>query len=92
MLLVGEPEKLDSPEGAQSFERENIVQRVEEAEQSLEAGLSEAAFALAWSACEAAIRELIAAQGFQVRESLPRVKSSIRRFLTGSSQGTNIGT
>ena len=63
MLLVGEPEKLDSPEGAQSFEGENIVQRIEEAEQSLEAGLSEAAFLLAWSACEAAIRELIAMQG-----------------------------
>ena len=63
LLLVGEPEKLDSPEGAQSFEGENIVQRIEEAEQSLEAGLSEAAFLLAWSACEAAIRELIAAQG-----------------------------
>ena len=63
LLLVGEPEKLDSPEGARSFEGENIIKRIEEAEKSLEAGLPEAAFLLAWSACEAAVRESIAAQG-----------------------------
>ena len=63
LLMVGEPEKLDSPEGAQSFEDENILRRIEEAEKALTAGLSEAAFLLAWSACEAAIRELITVQG-----------------------------
>ena len=61
--MVGEPEKLDSPEGAQSFEDENILRRIEEAEKALESGLSEAAFLLAWSACEAAIRELLTLQG-----------------------------
>ena len=63
LLLVGEPEKLDSPEGAYSVSGENIAQRIEEAEKAMAAGLSEAAFLLAWSAYEAAVRELIAAQG-----------------------------
>ncbi len=63
LLLVAEPEKLDSPEGARLFERENILRRIEEAEKALGSGLSEAALLLAWSACEAAIRVLIAAQG-----------------------------
>ena len=63
LLLVSEPEKLDSPEGARSFESGKIRQRVEEAESSLRAGSSEAAFLLAWSASEAAIRELLTAQG-----------------------------
>ena len=63
LVLVGEPEKLDSPEGARSFESDKIQQRIEEAERSLQAGLPEAAFLLAWSASEAAIRELLTAQG-----------------------------
>ena len=63
LVLVGEPEKVDSPEGARSFESEKIVQRIEEAERSLEAELPEAAFLLAWSASEAAIRELLTARG-----------------------------
>ena len=63
LLLVAEPEKIDSPVGAHSFEGENIVQRVEQAEKALEAGLPEAAFLLAWSALEAATRTLIALQG-----------------------------
>lgn len=63
LLLVSEPEKLDPPKGAQPFDEEKILKRVDEAERALESGLSEAAFLLAWSACEAAIRALIAAQG-----------------------------
>lgn len=63
LLLVSEPEKLDSPEGARSFASESIVQRFEEAEKALQADLPEAAFLLAWSAHEAAIREVIAEQG-----------------------------
>ena len=47
LLLVAEPEKLDSPEGARLFERENILQRIEEAEKALGSGLSEAALLLA---------------------------------------------
>ena len=63
LVLVSEPERLDSPEGARSFKSEKIMQRIGEAERSLEAGLPEAAFLLAWSALEAATRILIAAQG-----------------------------
>ncbi len=63
LLLVSEPEKLDPPKGAQPFGEENILKRIVEAEIALESGLSEAAFLLAWSACEAAIRSLVAAQG-----------------------------
>ena len=63
LLLVSEPEKLDSPEGARSIESGKILQRIEEAERSLQAGLPEAAFLLAWSASEAVVRDLLAAQG-----------------------------
>ena len=63
LVLVSEPEKLDSPEGARSFEGEQILHRMEEAEKALQAGLPEAAFLLAWSASEAVIRGLLAAQG-----------------------------
>ena len=63
LLLVSEPEKLDTPVGARSFANENIAQRFEEAERALKAGLPEAAFLLAWSALEAAIRVVFAEQG-----------------------------
>ena len=63
LLLVGEPEKVDSPEGASSISGAMILQRIDAAEQALNSGLSEAAFLLAWSACEAAARELVAAEG-----------------------------
>ena len=59
LLLVGEPEKLESPEGAQPFAEEEIRQRLAEAEAVLEKGSGQAAYLLVWSACEAAIRNLI---------------------------------
>ena len=63
LVLVGEPEKVDSPEGARSFEGDEILQRIDEAEKSLHAKVPEAAFLLAWAASEAVIRELLSAQG-----------------------------
>ena len=63
LVLVGEPEKVDSPEGARSLENENVAQRIEQAQKSFEAGLPDAAFLLAWSASEAAIREMLTVQG-----------------------------
>ena len=66
LLLVGEPEKLDSPEGVQSFAGEEIRQRLAEAEKALEHGLGEAAFLLVWSAFEAVTRKLIAAEGVSI--------------------------
>ena len=71
LLLVGEPERVDSPADARSFEGQGILRRLEQAEMSLGAGIPEAAFLLAWSAGEAAIRELIAAEGV----SDPRITS-----------------
>jgi hypothetical protein len=62
LLLVAEPEKLDSPEGARSFDRGQVLQRTKEAERALASGLSEAALVLAWSACEAAARVLVTEQ------------------------------
>ena len=59
LLLIGEPEKLESPEGAQPFAEEEIRQRLAEAEAVLEKGSGQAAYLLVWSACEAAIRNLI---------------------------------
>ena len=66
LLLVGEPERLDSPEGARSFAAEEVRHRLAEAEKALEHGLGEAAFLLVWSAFEAAVRELIAAEGVSI--------------------------
>ena len=61
LLLVGEPEKLESPEGAKPFAEEEIRRRLAEAAVVLEKGSGEAAYLLVWSACEAAIRNLIKA-------------------------------
>ena len=58
LLLVGEPEKLESPEGAKPFAEEEIRRRLAEAAVVLEKGSGEAAYLLVWSACEAAIRNL----------------------------------
>ena len=63
MILAGEPEMLDSPREAHSFDRDGILQHILDAERTLEPGIPEAAFVLAWSALGAAIRELIAEQG-----------------------------
>ena len=60
LLLVGEPEKLDSPLLAQLLDEHEIQQRLDQALRVLESGLAEAAFVAAWSALEAATRALIA--------------------------------
>ena len=61
--LVGEPEKINAPPGAQRFGGEEILQRIDDAQRLLDSGYSEPAYLLAWSACEAAIRKLIADEG-----------------------------
>ena len=63
LILVAEPEKLSSPEGARIFERENIDNRLDEVQTALDAGLPEAAFLLAWSTAEAVLRDILAADG-----------------------------
>ena len=71
LLLVAEPERLDSPAGARSFDRGNVLRRIEEAEKALASGMSEAALVLAWSACEAATRVLVTDQ----EESSPDINA-----------------
>ena len=63
LIMVGEPENRDAPAGALALETERILQRVEQAEKVLDFGLPEAAFTLAWSACEATLRALVADEG-----------------------------
>ena len=63
LLLVGEPEKLESPASAQPLYGQGTLDRLDQAVRALESGLAEAAFVTAWSALEAAIRALIAADG-----------------------------
>ena len=63
LILVGEREKLASPDGAAPFEREDILPRMAEAKKILEAGFSEAATLLAWSASESAVRLLLREEG-----------------------------
>ena len=67
MILVGEPERLESPDGAKSYKGEEIPQRIAQAERVLEAGFAEAAFVLAWSATEAALRGMIEEEGVSVK-------------------------
>lgn len=66
LLLVGEPEKLESPAGAEPFDEKDIRKRLAEAETVHKLGSDEAAFLLAWSACEAATRNLIEKEGISI--------------------------
>ena len=63
LIMVGEPENRDAPAGAFVLDPESILHRIEQAEKIPDFGPPEAAFILAWSACEAALRALVAAEG-----------------------------
>lgn len=67
LLLVGEPERLDAPEGIRPFTGQEIIERIHGAERSLESGILDAAFLLAWSACEAALREMLSKEDFEIK-------------------------
>ncbi len=67
LLLVSEPELLNAPPGAEPFDVAGIARSIAEAERALDAGLAEAAFVLAWSAGEAAVRILAAAAGVEIQ-------------------------
>ena len=66
LVLVGEPERLDAPEGARPYKVPDIDRRIAEAESAFAAELNNAAFLLAWSACEAAVRVLVRADGLEI--------------------------
>lgn len=59
LVLVPEPEILDAPSDAAPLDEVGIRQRLGEAALLLDASQDEAAFLLAWSACEAAIVHLL---------------------------------
>ena len=63
LLLVGEPEARHSPADSYSMPQANIARRLAETQEAAAAGLDVAAFLLAWSAAEAAIRALVALEG-----------------------------
>jgi hypothetical protein len=63
LVVVGEGESFSTPEGTRPFTRDETLRVVEAAEGLLESGLSEAAFLLAWSASEAAVRLLTEEEG-----------------------------
>ena len=66
LILVPEPERLGSHEGARPFNRADIVDRLAKAEQALDAGLPEAATLSAWSASEATVRLLLRQEGIAI--------------------------
>ena len=55
LVLVGEEEQLRAPEGAHSFERDDILRGIEAAERLVASEFSEAALLLAWSTLEATV-------------------------------------
>ena len=57
LVLVGEPGILDSPEGTSLMDKAGMNQWIRQAEAALSNRLLEAAFLLAWSICEAALRD-----------------------------------
>ena len=63
LQLVGEPERLDAAENAQPLDETGILHRLAQAETALDAGMTEAAFLLAWTAAEAAVRIMVKAEG-----------------------------
>jgi hypothetical protein len=63
LVVVGETERINAPEGARPFERADILRGIDAAERLLESGFSEAALLLAWSTAEATVRLLIEEEG-----------------------------
>ena len=67
LRLVGEPERLDAPDGARPFAVSDVDRRIDEAAKTLAAGFDKPAFLMAWSACEAAIRIMVNAVGIEIK-------------------------
>lgn len=65
--LVGEGERLKSPEGAEPFDWEDLSPRFADARRALAAGLPDAALLLAWSAAESAVRLALVDEGIEIK-------------------------
>jgi uncharacterized protein YutE (UPF0331/DUF86 family) len=70
LVVVGEEDQWRAPAGARPFAREDILRGLEAAEKLLEAGFSEAALLLAWSASEATVRLLVEEEGIVLERLL----------------------
>ena len=66
LQLVGEPEGLAVTEDARALDETGIIGRLSQAEAILDAGFAEAALLMAWSATEAVVRMLVAAEGIAI--------------------------
>ena len=75
--MVGEEERLNVPEGAHTFERDDVIQGVEVAERLLAAQFWAAVLLQAWSMLEATLRLLAE----EVSVTLKGLSSSITTTL-----------
>jgi uncharacterized protein YutE (UPF0331/DUF86 family) len=73
LVVIGEEEKINTPEGALPLEREEILQRLQESERLLDTGAVEAAVLIAWSTSEAAVRLLATEEGLNLDRPVPVV-------------------
>ena len=63
LVVVSEKQTLNTPEGTQPFEREDILRGLQTAEELLTSGAAEAALLLSWPALEATVRLMTVAEG-----------------------------
>ena len=69
LLLVGDPESLDITATAQPLDESGIISRLALVSTALDAGFTDGAFLLAWSAAEAVIRMLVSAEGVTIERA-----------------------
>ena len=67
LLVVGEPERLDAAENPQPLDESGILNRLDQAETALNAGLPEAALLLAWAGAQALVRMMVEAEGVAIK-------------------------
>jgi hypothetical protein len=71
LVVVGEEDQLNAPEGAHPFERDDIFRGIEGAERLVASGFSEAALLQAWSTLEATVRLLSEEEGLVLERLNP---------------------
>ena len=71
LVVVGEREKLDTPETARPFDRVDIQKSMQTAGELLDSGFAEAGFVLAWSGLEATVRLLTEEEGISLDRYTP---------------------
>ena len=71
LVVVGQQEKLDTPETARPFDRVDIQKSMQTAGELLDSGFAEAGFVLAWSGLEATVRLLTEEEGISLDRYTP---------------------